>query len=249
MAKGRGDDLPGFVGTDFTTTQWSVVQQAANGTSPEAASALDRLCCAYWYPLYTYARRRGFGPEDAQDIIQGFFLQLLTHDSLRRVAPEKGRFRSFLLGALNYYVSDYREKAIAQKRGGGQCPVRFDFEEAERRYGLEWADRQSPDMLFERQWALTLLEQVLQRLELEYTQSGRGRLFAAIKPFLVERTHSKSYAEVGLGLGVSEEVVKKSVQRLRHRYGTLFREEIAQTLEDPAEVEDELRYLRRVVAQ
>jgi len=241
-------NLSGSVGGEFGTTHWGVVLQAANGDCPKAALALEKLCLTYWHPLYTFVRRRGFGKEDAQDIIQGFFLQLLAHEAFKGVNPAKGRFRSFLLAALNYYISDDREKAHALKRGGGQLPVPFDFEEAEARYGLALADTWSPDKAFERQWALTILDRVLFRLEQEYRDAGRDRLFAAIKPYLVETSHSTSYAEVALRLLVSEEVIKKSVQRLRQRYGVMFREEIAHTLSDPAELEDELRYLRAVMA-
>jgi RNA polymerase sigma factor (sigma-70 family) len=242
------EELAGQTGR-FATTRWSVVLQVGDGNTPEAALALDRLCRAYWHPLYCYVRRRGFGTEDARDIIQGFFLQLLEHKSFEGIDPARGRFRSFLLGALNYYISDDREKAHAQKRGGGQFPVPFDFEDAESRYGVSLADTWSPDKAFERQWALTLLDQVLTRLEQEYCEAGRDRLFVALKPFLVEASRAITYAEVGAQLGVSEEVVKKSVQRLRRRYGRLFREEIAHTLGDPAHVEDELRYLRQVLSQ
>ena len=217
--------------------------------SPQAAQALETLCGLYWYPLYAYVRRRGHGHEDAQDLTQAFLLQLLERRAFARVDRSKGRFRSFLLAGLNYFLADARDRARAQKRGGGQPDLLFDAQTAEQRYRLEPVDELSPDKLFERQWALALLDQVLARLEKEFCEAGKAGLFQQLRVFLVAGPSEASYAEVATGLGLSTEAVKKAVQRMRHRYYALFREAIAQTLASPVEVEDELRYLCAVMAR
>jgi RNA polymerase sigma factor (sigma-70 family) len=244
------DERVGTVGRDqFTTTHWSVVLQAGHGDSSQAAAALEQLCRTYWYPLYVYARRRGHGHEDAEDLIQGFFLQLLQHRSFADVSPNKGQFRSFLLAGLKYYLADSWDKAQAEKRGGGLPTLMCDMSGAELRYAKESCDDLRPDKIYERQWAVTLLGQVLARLERHYDETGRGELFVKLKSFLVEGGRGRPYAEVGAELGLSEEAVKKAVQRLRQRYGALFREEIAQTLANPAEVDEELRYLNAIMTR
>jgi RNA polymerase sigma factor (sigma-70 family) len=242
--------IPGWSGPrQFTTTHWSVVLAAAQGETPESAAALERLCRTYWYPLYAHIRRRGRSPEDAQDLTQGFFRHLLERKPFARLHPDKGRFRSFLLAALNYFLADEHDRQNAQKRGGGREIISLDAAEAEARYRLEPTDDRSPDRLFERHWALALLDQVLARLEQDYRATGRDGLFQHLKPFLVEGGRTRPYAEVATDLGLTEEAVKKAVQRLRKRYGLLFREEIAHTLADPAEVEDELRFLSEVMSR
>jgi RNA polymerase sigma-70 factor (ECF subfamily) len=231
----------------FGTTHWSVVLRAGRGESPQAADALDQLCQAYWYPLYAYVRGRGFGEADAQDLVQGFFAHLLEHDTLRKVAREKGRFRSFLLAAFNYFLANERQRAAAQKRGGGQQTISFDAREAETRYDLEPVDQRDPAILFERRWAMALLDRVLGRLEAEIRCTNKQLLFEALRPFLIEGESTLTYREVGQQLGLSEEATKKAVQRLRHRYQELFREEVADTLADPADLEDEVRHLCSVM--
>ena len=243
-------DAPGAVALPlFTTTHWSVVLATAEQDSPQGAAALEKLCRTYWYPLYCYVRRRGYGHEDAQDLTQGFLLQLLERHSLARVDASKGRFRSFLLAGLNYFLSDQRDRAAAQKRGGGQPTLSFmDTRDADERYRLEPVDERSPDKLFERRWALTLLDQVLARLEQEFREAGKLELFQRLRAFLVAGTGEQSYAGIGGELGMSGEAVKKAVHRMRHRYYELFREEIAHTVSGPAEVEEEMRYLCAVMA-
>jgi len=233
----------------FTTTHWSVVLAAGQADAPEAGEALEKLCRAYWYPLYAYVRRRGHGHEDAQDLTQAFLLQLLERKSFARVAPGKGRFRSFLLAGLNYFLADAGDRARAQKRGGGQPALSFDAQTAEQRYRLEPVDELSPDKLFERQWALALLDEVLARLEKEFREAGKAGLFQRLRVFLVAGRGEATYAEVAAGLGLTSEAVKKAVQRMRHRYYALFREAIAQTVASPVEVEDEMRYLCAVMAR
>jgi RNA polymerase sigma factor (sigma-70 family) len=232
----------------FATTHWSVVLATADQESPQAAAALEQLCRTYWYPLYYYVRRRGYGHEDAQDLTQGFLLQLLERESFARTDASKGRFRSFLLASLNYFLSDQRDRAAAQKRGGGRPTISFmDARDADERYRLEPVDDRSPDKLFERRWALTLLDRVLARLEQEFREGGKMELFQRLRTFLVAGTGEGSYAEVGAELGMSGEAVKKAVHRMRHRYYELFREEIAHTVADQAEVEEEMRYLCAVI--
>ncbi len=235
-------------GAAFVTTHWSVVLDAADQDSPQARAALEQLCRTYWYPLYAYVRRCGYSHEDAQDLTQGFLLQLLERHSFARADASKGRFRSFLLGGLNYFLSDERDRASAQKRGGGRPALSFmDPQVADERYRLEPVDEHSPDKLFERRWAVALLDQVLARLEQEYREAGKLELFQRLRGFLVAGTGEESYAEVGAQLGLSGEAVRKTLQRMRHRYYELFREEVAHTVAGPAEVEEELRYLYTVI--
>ncbi len=241
---------PGAVGLPlFATTHWSVVLAAADEDTTQATVALERLCRTYWYPLYCYLRRRGHNHEDAQDLTQGFLAQLLERKSFARTDAGKGRFRSFLLAGLNYFVSDQRDRASAQKRGGGRPVLSFmGAQAADERYRLEPVDDRSPDKLFEQRWALTLLDQVLARLEQEFLEARKAELFLRLRGFLVAGTGEESYAAVGADLGMSAEAVKKAVHRMRHRYYELFREEIAHTVASPAEVEDEMRYLCAVMA-
>ena len=233
----------------FVTTHWSVVLASADQDSPQARAALEQLCRTYWYPLYAYVRRRSYSHEDAQDLTQGFLLRWLESKSFARADATKGRLRSFLLAGLNHFLSDEWDRASAQKRGGGRPTLSFmDTQAADVRYRLEPVDERSPEKLFERRWALTLLDQVLARSEQEFREAGKVELFQRLRAFLIAGTGEESYAQAGAELGMSREAVKKAVQRMRHRYYQLFREEVAHTVADPAEVEEELRYLCAVVA-
>jgi DNA-directed RNA polymerase specialized sigma24 family protein len=232
----------------FNTTHWSVVVSAANPDAKGSDRALQELCGTYWYPLYAYLRRRGYREHDAQDLTQDFFAHLFERKALHRVDREKGRFRSFLLGSLNYFLADERDRTNAQKRGGGRELLSLDAQDAEERYRLEPVDERTPEKLFERRWALTLLDQVFTKLAREFSESGKEELFRHLQPFLIETTGSKSYAVAAPEAGISEEAFKKAVQRLRQRYQKLFREEIAQTVADQAEVDEELRYLCEVLS-
>lgn len=227
----------------FTTTHWSVILASAQQESPVAAEALEKLCRTYWYPLYTYVRRRGYGHEDAQDLTQGFLAQLLERKSFARVDQSKGLFRSFLLAGMNYYLADERIRANAQKRGGGGPVLSFDAQTAEQRYRVEPVHELSPDKLFERQWAQALLDAVLDKLEQEYREAGKAQLFERLREFLVAGTAPGTYAEAAPALGMTGDAVKKAVHRMRNRYQELFREEIAQTVAEPAEVQEEVRHL------
>ena len=231
----------------FATTHWSVVLSAADSRSATAQEALEKLCRTYWYPIYAYLRRRGCGEHDAQDLTQGFFAQLLERRSIQSVEREKGKFRSFLLASLNYYVADERDRANAQKRGGGREVLSLDVQEAEQRYRLEPVDERSPEKIFEHRWAMALLDQVLVRLGQEFAEAGKRELFERLQAFLVEGTGERTYAEVAREMGMTEEAVKKAAQRIRQRYHQLFREEIAQTVASPAEVDEELRHLCQVL--
>ncbi len=229
----------------FRTTRWSNIL-AAGVDSPSALAALDELCGTYWYPLYAHVRRKGYAPADAQDLTQGFFATLLQRrDSLRGVDPGNGKFRSFLLAALGHFIANDWRHQQAQKRGGGQALFSLDGASAEERYRLEPADDSSPDRVFERRWALTLLERSLSRLEEECT--NRADLFQAMKGMLTGSQHGDRYADIAGRLGMTEGAVKKAAQRLRDRYRDLLRAVVAETVTDPAEVDDELRYLFRAL--
>lgn len=232
---------------NFTTTHWSVVLASAQGDSPQAAVALEQLCRTYWYPLYAFVRRQGSSPHDVEDRLQAFFARFLEKNYLNDVDQSKGRFRSFLLAALKHFLADEWDKAHADKRGGGAQFLSLDSEAAESRYWEEPASDLTPEKLYEERWACVLLEQVMQRLEADLAEAGKGHFFSALKPFLVGESHVVSYAELAVKFGVSEAALKMKTQRMRHRYQRLLREEIAQTVASPAEVEDEIRYLFRVL--
>jgi len=228
---------------EFAITRWSVVVKAGSSDSTDARAALEQLCRVYWYPLYAYARRRGHSPEDAQDLTQEFFARLLEHKWVARADRQRGRFRSFLLSAMSHFLSDEWDKARAQKRGGGATPVPLQFDTAETRYGHEPADNVTPEQTYERRWALALLEEVLRKLRMAYEEEGRMELFTALHPCLVGERTALPYKELAAKLGVSENTVKSAVHRLRQRYRQLLRDEIAQTVAEPGEVDEELRHL------
>jgi len=231
--------------TTFATTHWSVVLAAGKSGSSDAAQALEKLCGTYWYPLYAYVRRWGRSPEDAQDMTQEFLTRLLTTHALGTVHPAKGRFRSFLLASLNHFLANERDKARAQKRGGGQAVISLDA--AETRYRAEPSGCLSPERIFERHWALTLLAQVTARLCEDYHTAGKGQLYEALQIYLTGEKGLAPYRETAEQLGLNVDAVKKAVERLRRRYGELLREEIAHTVSSPAEVDEEIRYLRTVL--
>jgi RNA polymerase sigma-70 factor (ECF subfamily) len=234
--------LPGAA-RQFASTRWSLVVAAGQRDGPESEAALASLCRLYWYPLYAYARRHLPNPEDAQDLTQEFFARLLEKDYLRQVDRQRGRFRSFLLTAFKHFLAKERERAGAQKRGGGRKPLPLDFQSGEQRYQREPSHAATAEALYERGWALTLLEQALARLREEQTGAGKGRLFECLKGTLTGADAARPYAELAAELGLSAEAIKVTVHRLRRRYGELLRAEIAQTVTTAEEVEDELRDL------
>jgi RNA polymerase sigma-70 factor (ECF subfamily) len=228
---------------EFTTTHWSVVVDAGRGDSPEASLALDRLCRTYWYPIYVFVRRKGYGPEEAEDLTQEFFARLIRQRDLQAVRREKGRFRSYLLVSLKHFLINEWKRGQTQKRGGGQTMVPLDLTLAENLYSSEAADPRTPEHAFDQRWAVTLLETVLRRLEAEYAASGRASLFSRLRCQLPGESSSQSQEAIGIELGLSEGAVKQSVHRLRRRCRELLREEISQTLATRADVEDEFRHL------
>jgi DNA-directed RNA polymerase specialized sigma24 family protein len=235
-------------GAQFATTHWSVVVTAGDATLPGAFEALGVLCRAYWYPLYAYVRRCGHSPEDAQDLTQEFFQRLLASDWIARADQAKGRFRTFLLCGLKNFLSNEWQKSGRLKRGAGKVFVALDGLEAEERYRVEPADVASPDKLFERRWAFTLLESVLQRLGAEHSEPDEAERFAALRPVLVGEPTAEGYAGLARRFGVTENTVKSWVHRLRSRYRELLREAVAQTVASHEEVQEELRFLSRVLS-
>jgi len=235
-------------GTWFTTTHWSLVLSAQDTSSPLAAPALEKLCRAYWYPLYVYVRRQGEDEESAKDLTQGFFARLLEKHYLSQVHPGKGKFRCFLLAALKHFLADERDKARAQKRGGGQTFISLDDSRGEERYRLEPVDNMDAEKLFERRMALTLLEQARARLKEEYLETGKSSLYERLRVFESGDKNGPPYSEVAAELGLTEGGVKAAVFRLRQRYRELVREEVANTVESPEEVDGEIRYLISVIS-
>lgn len=233
----------------FPTTHWSVVSKAGTRESPRAAGALETLCRAYWSPIYAFVRRRGSAPHEAQDLTQGFFARLLEKEYLAAADPAKGKFRTFLLTALKCYLADEYDKASAKKRGQGKPPLSIDQQPAEHRYGLEPSDEVSPAQVFERQWAMTLLERTRDRLRQEYAAAGRTVVFEQLRSFHGVDETTVAYAEVAQRLGTPVNTVKSHVLRLRRRYRQLLREEVAHTVSDPAEIDGEIRYLLEVVSR
>ncbi len=232
----------------FATTHWSVVLAAAGQQTPEGDIALERLCRTYWYPLYAYVRREGYSPDDAQDLTQGFFAQLLARHSLAHVAPEKGRFRSFLLAAMRHFLSVERERARAIKRGGNAQILSLDAQEAETRYRLEPVDRLDAEKIYEHRWAMTLLEQAVVRLREESAAAGKTELFERLRGF-VAGDREVTCGAAAVELGMSESAVKSAVHRLRERYRELVREEIAHTVANPMEIDSEIRHLKALLSQ
>ena len=231
----------------FATTHWSVVQLAARNDTTRAQRALSDLCGGYWYPLYVYVRRQGFSPEDAQDLTQEFFARFLAGNYLADVSPAKGKFRAFLLACLKHFLANEWDKARAAKRGGGQRIISFDEHEAEERYRLEPAYEISADRLFERRWAMTLLDGVLAKLRNEFAHDGKELIFEKLKPCIAGSRESQPYAEIAQELKLTEGAVKVAVHRFRQRYRELLRHEIASTVSSSAEVDEEIRYLFSVL--
>lgn len=232
----------------FATTRWTVVLQAgrANSTS-SARAALEELCQTYWYPLYAYVRRRGHGSHDAEDLVQGFFARLIRLNSLSDTCREKGKFRAFLLAGMKHYMADVWGRDSAAKRDVRKT-IFLDALEAESRYALEPADHLTPERLFDRQWALSLLEQVVRRLRSEYESAGKGELFSGLQFALTGEKSTIPYAELAVQLNLSEGALRVAVHRLRQRYRQLLREEIANTLTEGEDVASELADLRRVLS-
>ncbi|MBM4081881.1 MAG: sigma-70 family RNA polymerase sigma factor [Planctomycetes bacterium] len=232
----------------FATTRWTIVLTAGRSDTPQAQAALGKLCQTYWYPLYAYVRRQGHSREDAQDLTQEFFAKLIAKHYLGDVDRSKGKFRSFLLASLKHFLANEWDKSRAQKRGGGHTLVALDTQTAENRYRLEPVDTMTADRIYERRWALTLLDEVLKRLREEYAADGKAKLFDQLKVTLTGERSAIPYAQVGTQLGMSEGAVKVAAHRLRQRYREALRAEIAETVASPGEVEGELRHLFAVLS-
>lgn len=235
------------MGAKFATTQWSQVLAARDGADTEAHQALTGLCEAYWYPLYAFVRRQGYGPEESRDLTQGYFAYLLEKDILREVDPSAGRFRSFLLVTLKNFLSHERDKASALKRGGGTTTVSLDTAVAEERYHLEPGGDLTPEQVFERRWALTVVERSLARLQQETADGDRPELFDHLKGSLTGEEPHTPYKVVATEVGMTEVAVRGAVHRMRQRLGTYLRNEIAETVAEPGEVDDEVRHLLAVI--
>jgi len=227
----------------FSTTRWSLILTASQGSAAEARDALSSLCRLYWYPLYAFTRRQGHPPEDSQDLVQGFFTRMLEKNHLAAVDRQRGRFRSWLLASLKHYLANEWDREQALKRGGVQTLISIYSVTAEGLYGLEPAHGLTPEKLYERRWALTLLEHVLASLASECAERGKQVLFEKLRGTLAGDSEQVVYSQVAEELGMSSEAVKVAVHRLRKRYQQLLRAEIAQTVEHPDEVDDEIRLL------
>ncbi len=235
--------LEAFMEWRFATTSWTQVLAVREAPSSESRQALESLCKAYWYPLYAFVRRQGHSPEEARDLTQGYFAQLLEKGYLEDFDPSLGRFRVFLQASLKNFLSKEREKDRAWKRGGYTQIVSLSADEVEDRYRYEPVDRLTPEEIFERRWALTLIERVMEKLGQELSQSGRAAEFGKLKGFLTGDGPKVPYRQVALELRCSEEAVKTSVHRLRQRFGVVLRQEIMETVSKPEEIDDEVRYL------
>jgi len=227
----------------FATTQWTLVIAAGDPQDPESREALADLCEAYWYPLYVYLRRRGHPQEEAEDLVQGFFTQLLAKNYIKAADRERGRFRSFLLAALKNFAANEWDKKQALKRGGGATTLSLDFETAEGRYHIEPADERTPEQAFDQGWAVAQLEQVLERMRGEASDPQAAARFEALSGFLTGESDDVRYKDIAKGLGMTEGAVKVAIHRLRQRFGDVLRDEVARTLADPADVDNEIRHL------
>src|SRR6267143_2176082 len=230
----------------FTTTHWSVVLTAQD-ESPAAHEALEKLCRTYWRPIFVFLRRQGISQEEAEDITQGFFASLLEHRNLDAVRKEQGRLRSYLLGALKYFLADERRRAMAIKRGKGQRLIPLERLRVDERIEMEPSDPVTAEMIYERRWALTVLENVLSRLKDEYQTAGNAALFDLLKQLLPDEPGSPSQADIAAHLGMTENAIRQAFYRFRQRYQSLLREEIAHTVATPGDIEDELRHLIAVI--
>jgi RNA polymerase sigma factor (sigma-70 family) len=238
-------------GTDawFATTHWSVVLSARDRGAPRSAEALEKLCRAYWFPLYAYVRRQGHSAADAQDLTQEFFARLLHKNYLRSVAREKGKFRTFLLVALKRFLADEWDRARTLKRGGGRVQFSLDTTAAEQRYAAESQAASTAEEIYERRWALTLLESALQRLQARYGAAGKADEFEGLKAFLTAERGAIAYDEAAARCGLSEGAARVAVHRLRRAFREVFREEIAHTVDRPEDIDEEVRYLLRLFSR
>lgn len=243
------EDSPRPRARRFATTRWSQVLAAGHAPTTVSREALASLCEVYWYPLYAYVRRWGYDADEAQDLTQEFFSRLLEKHFLGDADPARGRFRSFLLASLKHFLSNERDRASAVKRGGRVTIVALEVETAEGLYRLEPPDADTPDKIFERRWALTLLERTLALLRQEFEASGKAEMFSRLEGYLTGEQDTVPYAQLATDLQTSEGAIKVAVHRLRRRFGNLLRQEIAETVSDPQEVDGEIRELFRILTE
>jgi len=227
----------------FATTHWTVVLAAGQRSTPQSDRALEELCKTYWFPLYAYVRRRGHTKEDAEDLTQAFFARFLARNYLESLRAERGRFRAFLLASLKHFLANEWDKSRRQKRGGGVAPLSLDWQTADTQFQIAATNEPGPDQAFDREWAVTLLGRVIERLQAECAAEGKTQLFAQLKIFLTVGKGEQSHAEAARELGMEETAVRVAVHRLRKRYRQLLRDEIAQTLANAADVDEEMRAL------
>ncbi len=233
----------------FATTHWSAVFAAGGATSPDALAALESLCRTYWYPLYAYSRRQGNGPADSEDLTQHFFASFLERNCFAAATPERGRFRNYLLASFKNFLANEHHRRMTAKRGGRLAFVSIDDSTLETHFQNEPADHTTPERQFNHAWAMTLLAKVARDLKAEHDAAGKSDVFAVLQVYLTGSKGDVSYENIGAGLGLTESAVKMAVMRLRRRYGELLRREIAQTLNDPRGVEDELRHLLEAITR
>ena len=233
----------GARGDIFATTHWTVVLAAGQRSTPQSALALEELCRAYWFPLYVYVRRRGHSKEDAEDLTQAFFARLLEKNDFANLNSERGRFRAFLLASLKHFLANEWDKSQRQKRGSGNAHFSLDWQTADTKFQVAVTSEPGPEQAFDREWAVTLLAKVIGRLQQETETSGHGKQFARLKTFLTTDQGESSYREAASHLDMEETAVRVAVHRLRKRYRQLLRDEIFQTLSNPADLEEEMRAL------
>lgn len=238
-----------MAGGRFTTTQWSLVSAAGDSRNPAFREAVAALCQQYWYPIYAYVRRQGVDPDRAQDLTQGFFVSLLERRTVKAADPQRGRFRSFLLSALRFYLADERDRDRAWKRGGRTTTLSLDVAEAEAQYRLEGDLEQTPERLFAKRWALRMLEVVRARLDRELDESAEPDRSRRLARFLTDEAPTLTYRQLASELSMTEGAVKVAVHRLRRRFGDLLREEVARTVSDPVDVDEELRLLQAALTE
>jgi RNA polymerase sigma-70 factor (ECF subfamily) len=231
----------------FETTHWSLIVAAGGADSSAARAAIARLCEKYWYPLYAFARSKGLDPDDARDLTQGFLVSLLERRDFENLRQERGRFRSFLLASLKHFIANEAARRLTRKRGGGEVILSLEFGSAEGRYSFEPVESVTPESLYERRWALTVIERVLAHLRLEWEVSGRGAEFDELKACLLGETPDGGYVAVAEKLNTTDGAVRTAIHRLRRKFQARLRHDIAETVSDPADVEDELQYLVRAL--
>lgn len=233
----------------FQTTRWSMILDLKEGSEEDRHSALEGLARNYWFPLYAHVRRKGLGHTDAEDRVQGFFAQMLARDAFEMANADKGRFRTFLLSSFDNYLKNEWRRDQAEKRGGGEKHLSIDHEDFSERYERDTIDSAlTPDRAYNRQWAENVIQLVLERLERNYRDAGKEALFTAFKPFLIEHKGAVPYAEVAENVGMPVNSVRTAIHRFRQRYARAFREEIAHTVDDPEDVENEIRELLSALA-